>query len=205
MHDTRQIGEFEPFFKDETGRKIKRPRAHHRHVIDRAMHRQATDVSAGKEQRRDNVRVGGHDQLAPAWIRQQRAIVALRQVLVTKVFGEQFLDQLRHCPATRAMSHVDMAVLDVEGSDVVFAGFGHRCVFYTNSVFRAWGADVLSSCFAKEEGDPESVPATPVPCAARSWQGLRNSGFALRQSSPFSRQPLRCSAPFKGAGETIRS
>jgi hypothetical protein len=70
-------------------------------------------------------------------------------------------------------------------------------------------AGVLSSCFAKkkvakEEGDPGSVPALPVPCATRFWRGLRNSGFALRQSSPFIRQPLRCSAPLKGPGETIR-
>jgi len=67
-------------------------------------------------------------------------------------------------------------------------------------------AGVLSSCFAKkkvakEEGDPGSVPAAPVPCATQDWRGLRNSGFALRQSSPFIRQPLRCSAPLKGPGK----
>ncbi len=57
----------------------------------------------------------------------------------------------------------------------------------------------------QKEGDPGSVPAAPVPCATRDWRGLRNSGFALRQSSPFIRQPLRCSAPLKGPGETIHA
>ncbi len=53
----------------------------------------------------------------------------------------------------------------------------------------------------QRKGDPGSVPAAPVPCATRNWRGLRNSGFALRQSSPFIRQLLRCSAPLKGPGK----
>ena len=66
---------------------------------------------------------------------------------------------------------------------------------------------LLSSCVAKkkvskEEGDPGSVPATPVPCATRFGRGLRNSGLKpLRQCSPFSRPSLRCSAPLKGPGK----
>ena len=58
---------------------------------------------------------------------------------------------------------------------------------------------------AKEKGTPGSVPAAPVPCATRAWRGLRNSGCALRQCSPFSRQPLRCSAPLKGAQRHLGS
>ncbi len=53
----------------------------------------------------------------------------------------------------------------------------------------------------QRKGDPGSVPAAPVPCATRNWRGLRNSGFALRHSSPFIRQLLRCSAPPKGPGK----
>ena len=65
---------------------------------------------------------------------------------------------------------------------------------------------LLSSCVAKkkvskEEGDPGSVPATPVPCATRLRRGLRNSGCALRQCSPLFRPSLRCSAPLKGPGK----
>ena len=50
----------------------------------------------------------------------------------------------------------------------------------------------------QKEGDPGLAPAARVPCATRDWRGLRNSGYALRQCSPFFRQPLRCSAPPKG-------
>ena len=66
---------------------------------------------------------------------------------------------------------------------------------------------ILSSCVAKkkvskEEGDPGSVQATPVPCATRLGRGLRNSGLKpLRQCSPFFRPSLRCSAPSKGPGK----
>ncbi len=66
---------------------------------------------------------------------------------------------------------------------------------------------LLSSCVAKkkvskEEGDPGSVPAAPVPCATRFGRGLRNSGLKpLKQCSPFFRPSLRCSAPLKGPGK----
>ena len=66
---------------------------------------------------------------------------------------------------------------------------------------------LLSSCVAKkkvskEEGDPGSVPATPVPCATQLERGLRNSGLKpLKQCSPFFRPSLRCSAPSKGPGK----
>ena len=66
---------------------------------------------------------------------------------------------------------------------------------------------LLSSCVAKkkvskEEGDPGSVPAAPVPCATRFGRGLRNSGLKpLKQCSPFFRPSLRCSAPPKGPGK----
>ena len=62
-------------------------------------------------------------------------------------------------------------------------------------------AGVLSFASPKEssqrKGDPR-VGALRVPCATRQSRGLRNSGFALRQSSPFFRARLRCSAPLMG-------
>ena len=43
---------------------------------------------------------------------------------------------------------------------------------------------------AKEEGDPGSVPAAPVPCATRCWRGLRNSGLRPSDSPrPFPASP----------------
>ncbi|MPM83463.1 hypothetical protein SDC9_130527 [bioreactor metagenome] len=125
MHDTRQIGELEPFLQDEASRKIQRSCAHHGHVVDRAMHRQAADVAAGEEQGRHDMGVGGHDQTAFAGVRQQGTIVALGEVFVAEMPGEQLLNQLRHCPAARAVGHIDLAVFDVEGSDVVFTDFSH--------------------------------------------------------------------------------
>ena len=53
----------------------------------------------------------------------------------------------------------------------------------------------------QRKGDPGSVPAAPVPCATRLGRGLRNSGCALKQCSPFFRPSLRCSAPLKGPGK----
>jgi len=54
---------------------------------------------------------------------------------------------------------------------------------------------------AKEKATPGAAPATRVPCATRLKRGLRNSGCALRQSSPFLRLSLRCSAPLMGTRE----
>jgi len=57
---------------------------------------------------------------------------------------------------------------------------------------------------AKKKATPGSAPATRVPCATRLKRGLRNSGCALRQSSPFLRLSLRCSAPLMGTRKASR-
>jgi hypothetical protein len=68
-------------------------------------------------------------------------------------------------------------------------------------------AGVLSFASPKEssqrKGDPW-VGALRVPCATRQARGLRNSGYALKQCSPFFRASLRCSAPLKGARKASR-
>ena len=67
--------------------------------------------------------------------------------------------------------------------------------------------DLLSSCFAKkkvskEEGDPGRRPATRGPLRYSVWAGSAELGPAgLRQSSPFIRPNLRCSASHKGPGK----
>jgi len=58
---------------------------------------------------------------------------------------------------------------------------------------------------AKEKATPGSAPAARVPCATRFERGLRNSGFALRQSSPSFRSNLRCSAPLRGTQKASRN
>jgi len=54
---------------------------------------------------------------------------------------------------------------------------------------------------SKEKAIPGSVSPSGIPCATQFERGLRNSGCALRQSSPFFRSNLRCSAPSKGPGK----
>jgi hypothetical protein len=69
-------------------------------------------------------------------------------------------------------------------------------------------AGVLSFASPKESSQRKSDPrvgALRVPCATRLKRGLRNSGFALRQSSPFLRLSLRCSAPLMGTREASRN
>jgi hypothetical protein len=48
LDDALQVGQRQPFLEDEAGRQVQRHRAHHRHVVDRAVHREAADVAAGK-------------------------------------------------------------------------------------------------------------------------------------------------------------
>ena len=63
---------------------------------------------------------------------------------------------------------------------------------------------LLSSCVAKkkvskEEGDPGRRPATRGPLRYSVWAGAAELGaMPLRQSSPFFRPTLRCSASHKG-------
>ena len=85
----------------------------------------------------------------PLRVRQQCAIVALSQVFVAEVLGKQFLDQLRHRPATGAVSHVDLAGLEVEGTDVGFAGLG-RGVVICEMLFSRLRAPLLFLCFARK-------------------------------------------------------
>jgi hypothetical protein len=79
---------------------------------------------------------------------------------------------------------------------------------------RPWGsalrAGVLSSCFAKkkvakEEGDPRVGAGYAGPLRYSPLAGAAELGATpLRQSSPFFRQRLRCSAPLRGARKASR-
>ncbi len=117
--DARELGEGEAFLEDEAGGKIERPRAHHRHIVDRAMHRQAADVAPRKEQRRNHVRIGAHHQtLARRRGRQHRTVVATLQPVVGERPREKLLDKLHHRPPAGAVGHVDPAVREVEWATV---------------------------------------------------------------------------------------
>ena len=58
---------------------------------------------------------------------------------------------------------------------------------------------------AKEKTTPGSAPGQPGPLRYSALAGAAELGAApLKQSSPFFRQRLRCSAPLKGARKTSR-
>jgi hypothetical protein len=123
--DAGQVGQREALLQDEAGGEVEGGGPHHRHVVDGAVHRQAADVAAGEEQGRDHVAVGGHHQLALAQ-GQAGAVVALGQVFVAQILGEQVGDELHHGPAAAAVAHVHAAVLDVQGAGVaLFHLAGH--------------------------------------------------------------------------------
>ena len=119
--DAPQIGEREALLEHEGRREVERRRAAHRDVVDRAVHRQAADVAARKEQRRDDVAVGRHHEPARRHV-DARAIVALAQPVVVERAQEQLVDELRHRAAAAAVRHVDAAVTEVHRTDV---GPGH--------------------------------------------------------------------------------
>ena len=91
------------------------------------------------------------------------------------------------------------------GSDPGFWGW-HSCDRGVSRLRRA----LLSSCFAKkkvskEEGDPGRRPAARGPLRYSVWAGAAElAATRLKQSSPFIRPTLRCSASHKGPGKASR-
>jgi len=120
LNDAFQIGQRETFFQDETGRQVQRLGPRHRHIVDRAMHREAADVAAREEQRRNNMPISSHHQLARSGQRQQRPIVPLPQVLIVKSVRKQLIHQLRRRPPASPMRHVNMPMLEINGPQIVF-------------------------------------------------------------------------------------
>ena len=88
------------------------------------------------------------------------------------------------------------------GSGPGFWGW-HSCDRGVSRLRRA----LLSSCFAKkkvskEEGDPGRRPAARGPLRYSVWAGAAElAATRLKQSSPFFRPTLRCSASHKGPGK----
>ena len=77
------------------------------------MDAERTDVSARKEQRRNDVAVRAHDHAAGRH-GETRLVIGLAQQVVVQVFDEQFLDQLRHGPTAAAVGHVDDPVPEIQ-------------------------------------------------------------------------------------------
>ncbi len=113
LHNALEVGQWKPGFQDEAGGEMQRPGAGHRQIVHRAMHRQRTDVAAGKEQRRNHVAVGGQGDAAGRQV-QAGLIVALVEPGIAERRREQFLDQLRHGPPAAAVAQLDLAVLEIQ-------------------------------------------------------------------------------------------
>ena len=79
------------------------------------MHRQATDIAAGKEQRRDDMAIGGHYQ-PTGRNGKLGAIILSAQPFIIESGEEQFFDQLRHRSAAAAVGHFDATVRDIQAA-----------------------------------------------------------------------------------------
>ncbi len=86
-NDALQVGQGQTLFQDKTRREIERPGAGHGHIVYGPVHRQRTDVSAGKKQRRDHMAVGTHHHASGRYI-ERSLVVALPQQIVIQVFYE---------------------------------------------------------------------------------------------------------------------
>ena len=111
--DALQVGERKALFDDEARREIERPRARHRDVVDGAVHGERADVAAGKEDRRDDIGVGGHHH-APGGRIERRLVVAGAQPVVVEGGVKNVLDQLAHGAPAGAVGKIDPAGLHVE-------------------------------------------------------------------------------------------
>jgi hypothetical protein len=125
VHDALEVGEGKAFLQNEAAGEIERSGARHRHVVEGAVDRQATDVAAGKRTAGENdVAVGRHHQ--PAGGNGELGVIVLRpQPVVVERGQKQFLDQLRHRPAATAVAHFDATVRQIETAGEDFAATIH--------------------------------------------------------------------------------
>ena len=95
----------EASLEDEARRQVQRHRAGHRQVVDGAVDREVADVTAGEEQRRDHVGVGGQRHPGAVDVQPRRVLKRLEQRVAEGV-EEDRLDQRVHglCRPRRATS-----------------------------------------------------------------------------------------------------
>ena len=98
------------FFQNECRRQIERARSTHGQIVHCAVDGQASDVAAGKEDRRDHERIGGESQAGTVDL-QDRLIIELIQHGIGESRQEYFLDQLSAELAATAVAKHDLLVL----------------------------------------------------------------------------------------------
>jgi hypothetical protein len=84
-HDRGQVGDGEALLQHEAGRQVQRGRAGHRQVVDGPVHGQVADIAAGKEQRRNDVGVGGQRQPRATHLQLRGVLQRLEQRVAERV------------------------------------------------------------------------------------------------------------------------
>jgi hypothetical protein len=99
----------QPFFQNEARAEPLRPRPAHGEIVDRAMHGERADVTAGKKQRAHHVRIGREREPRAGRRRgQERAVVPRIERRVAKRRREHLVDQLLREPPATAMGHLNL-------------------------------------------------------------------------------------------------
>ena len=93
--DLAEFGDREALLDDERRRQPLRPRARHGQVVDRAVHRDVPDRTAGKTPRRNDIRVGGERQPLTRGGLQHRGVAELLELVVAERLEEHRVDECR--------------------------------------------------------------------------------------------------------------
>ena len=114
-----------PFLQDEASCQIKRVSAKHGHVVDRAAHCQATDVSPGEEQRPHHMRVGADRNSIDSVQLHAAGVVPGAQYLIVERGKELLPDQTVHQAPAAPMTEHDLLVrLNRNRAHRAFEGHG---------------------------------------------------------------------------------
>ena len=111
--DPIERGKGQTLLENEGGGKIQRLRAADGDVVHGSRDGEASDVAARKEEGFHDVAVRREDGISLEG-RQERAVVALFEPVVSEVLREDFADQLFGRETARAVGHVDAASFEVE-------------------------------------------------------------------------------------------
>ena len=72
--------------------------------------------------------VGSSRRDAERWRRQHGAVIALAEVFVAQMLGEEFGNQLHHGAPAGTVGHIDTTVFQIQWSDVTALDFAHQCI-----------------------------------------------------------------------------
>jgi hypothetical protein len=124
--DPSNIGDRQALFQDEGGRQPQGSGAHDRQVIDRATHRQASDVTPRKEQRRNDVGIRRDDKPGFGGCRDDRPVIAPAQGRVVEGLEEHLAHQAVSQNASAAVPEYDRLLMGKGQRARQFGRIGRR-------------------------------------------------------------------------------